>query len=193
MINQIACPKASTTDDALSLQEAQSLAACIQSITTWLDVFYSMPLEVYSAFPMTIFFQLVYKVALMYNLTTCTAENGTTLRNSVLAAVDLVGLLNRLQSNMEQVAEIVGLGNQHSAEIEVFTRLAKMVKSLRPTWEAKLAQNAPTVGNGMPSVPMMDHVSLAETLPPDFADDWLMDFLGDPHSQPFPDPSNAIM
>lgn len=85
---------------------------------------------------------------------------------------------------MEQVAAIAGQDNNGSTEEDVFSRTAKMFRSIRPGWEAKLVGLDSETISTLPTLPVGTDIALPEVTLTDQMDrDWPMDLFLTPNYQ----------
>lgn len=79
---------------------------------------------------------------------------------------------------MEQVAAIAGQDNNDSTEEDIFSKTAKMFRSIRPGWVAKLVSLDSQTVSIDPNLPIGIDVPLPEvTLTNQMDRDWLMDLF----------------
>lgn len=116
--------------------QQQFLRKGLGSIVSWFEVFFWIPPVGYVGFPFSIFSQVVRCLTTLYRL--ATLDDPTWDKNHVQKTVKPLSMLNRVISNLEQVPVTSGLDNRHSTEMDVFSRSARILRSLRPEWEAKL-------------------------------------------------------
>lgn len=171
-INEIALSNAPIISNNSDFQRLESLYACLNSIKSWFDVFFTIPPAAYIGFPFSVCSQLVHCLVALYRLSTLDdpAWDNDIVRNTA----NLLLILDQVANNIRQVTELAGLDSDRT-EWNVFTRGGKMVESLRLGWEAKLA-----VGPTAPAISTRQNVdeSIPKALPIDFSDDsWLTDIL----------------
>jgi hypothetical protein len=160
----------------LEFQQRKSLSAGLESIKSWFDIFFTITPSAYFGFPFSIFSQLmrcVRSILTLYQLTTLGDPSWD--ENDVLKTVNPPLILDRVITNLEQVATLAGLDNNDNPERDVFSRAAQMLRSLQPGWKEKQSLDdlstifIPQNANG--------------AFPPDalavefFDNDWLMDLL----------------
>lgn len=157
----------------LTFEQQQCLAAYLDSVKCWFDVFFTITPAAYIALPFSIFSQLFRCLSTLSRLTT--VNNPSWNENDVWKTADSPVILDRVINNLEQAAIVAGLDNSESAEREVFSSTAQMFRSLRKEWEAKLGLD------DLSAIPIPENVN--EGFPPDalavefFDNDWLMDLL----------------
>jgi len=168
-INEIALSKAPIVSNNSDFQRLESLYGCLNSIKSWFDIFFTIPLAAYVGFSFSMFSQLGHCLIALYKLSTL--DDPAWDKDIVRNTANLPLILDQIANNMGQVAKLAALSSD-STEVDVFTKAAKMAESVRLRWEAKLAvePTGPTRQN-------MDETIL-EALPMDFSDDaWLTDML----------------
>ena len=174
-INEMALSQVPITTHHSNFQQMESLFACVKSIKSWFEVFFTIPTTAYIGFPFSIFSQLVRCLVTLWRLSTL--NDPAWDKNGVQKAVDLLLTMDHVINNMEQATTLAGLDNSNIAEGDVFSRTAKLFRSIRHGWEAKLGPEEPIVST-IPTPPTANETSLPEPFPVDFADsDWVMDFL----------------
>lgn len=178
-INEIALFQVLFVINRLDFQQLKSLYACIESIKSWFDVFFTIPPAAYIGFPFSIFSQLVHCLVTLYRLSTL--NDPAWDKNGVCKTADLLLILDHVINNMEQVKTLAGLDNNDSPEGDIFSRTAKLFRSIRPEWEAKLSPDDLMVST-IPTPQNAGETDLPEVLPMDFSDnEWLLDLLLSPN------------
>ena len=174
-VNEIALSQVPIITNDSNFEQLNRLYACVESIKSWFEVFFSIPPTDYIGFPFSIFSQLVHCLVTLYRLSTL--RDPAWDKNGVREAADLLLILDQVINNMEQGATLAGLDNNDSTEGDVFSRTAKKFRSIRPEWEAKLG-SADLIVPTIPPPRNANETSLPEAFPVDFADnDWMMEFL----------------
>ena len=179
-MNEIALSQVPIITNYSNFQHLKCLYACVESIKSWFEVFFTILPAAYSGFPFSIFSQLVHCLVRLYRLSTL--DDPAWDKDGVQKTADLLLILDQVINNMEQVAALAELDNTDSSDGDVFSRTAKKFRSIRLQWEAKLRPedllvstiSYPTNANDMlPS----------EALALNFQDnDWMMDYLLDPNN-----------
>jgi hypothetical protein len=178
-INETALPQVLIIANNLNFQQLKCLYACIESIKSWFEVFFTIPPTAYISFPFSIFSQLVRCLVTLYRLSTL--DDPTWDKNGVWKTANLLLILDHVIDNMEQVKTLAGLDNNDSPEGDIFSRTAKLFRSIRPEWEAKLGADDLMVST-IPTPQNANETPLLEALPVDFSDnEWLMDLLLSPN------------
>lgn len=178
-INEIALFQMPIITNHPNFQQLQCLYACIESIKSWFEVFFSISPIAYIGFPFSIFSQLVRCLATLYRLSTL--DDPAWDKKGVQKTADLLHILDRVINNMEQVKTLAGLNNNESTEEDIFSQTAKLFRSIRPGWEAKLGPDDLMISTTS-TLDDTSETSLAEAFPVNFSDnDWLTDFLLSPN------------
>ncbi|KIM97022.1 hypothetical protein OIDMADRAFT_169794 [Oidiodendron maius Zn] len=159
----------------LTALQRESLNTGFKSLNSWFDVFFAIPATAYIGLTFSIFSQLTRCVITSYRLTTL--DDPSWDKNDARNTLDPFLILDRIISNLEQVAVLAGLDSSGNPEGDIFSRSAQMFVSLRPTWEAKL-QQGDSVHSTIPSLQSDSEIPRLEDLGVEFFDnDWLMDLL----------------
>ncbi len=178
-INEIALSQAPIITTYPNFEQLKCLYACIESIKSWFEVFFAIPPIAYIAFPFSIFSQLVHCLVTLYRLSTL--NDPAWDKSGVQKTADLLLILDHVINNMEQVTILAGLDNSDSTEGDVFSRTAKMFRSIRLGWEAKLGPDDLMVSTVL-TPQNTNETPLPEAFEVDFSDnDWLMNFLFSPN------------
>jgi hypothetical protein len=156
----------------LTFQQRKSLHACLESIKSWFDIFFTISPAAYIGIPFSIFSQLVRCITTLCRVTTLDDPGWD--EDGLCKTADPLLTLERVINNLEQAAIAAGLGNSDSLEQDVFSRAAQMFRSFTPGWEAKRDLD------DLSTIPIQQNVN--DAFPPDalaveFFDDWLTDFL----------------
>ena len=174
-IHEIGLSSAIDSTSPLTFQQLKSVCACNEAIKSWFEVFFSIPISAYIAFPSPIFTQLMTCLITLYRI--LTFDNPAWDKDAARQTADLIPIFDRVLANGEQAPKALGLDNSGSLDGDVFTRSVKMLRTLRPAWEAKLRRNNPVAADA-PTPQSNEDILLADSLPTDFSDnDWLMDML----------------
>ena len=175
-VNEIALSQVPITSDHSDLQRVDSLYACVESVKSWFETFFTIPPNAYIGFPFSIFSQLVRCLVTLYRLSTL--DDPAWDKSGVQKTADLLVILDQVINNMEQVSVLAGLDNNGNLEGDVFFRTAKMLRSIRPGWEAILVgPDVPRVST-LPNLPIVNNPPLPEaSLLDHYDNDWLTDFL----------------
>ncbi len=175
-INEISLSQMPITSNHSSFQQVEYLYACVESVKSWFEVFFTIPPNAYIGFPFSIFSQLVRCLVTLYRLSTL--DDPAWNKNGVQKTADLLLILDQVIRNMEQVSVLAGLDNSDSVERDFFSRTAKMFRSIRPGWEAILVgPDTPAVSTS-PNLPNANDHPLPEDFPLDHYDaDWLTDLF----------------
>lgn len=159
----------------LTFQQRKSFVAGLESIKSWMNVFFTISPAAYIGFPVFIFSQLLRCLMTLRRL--ATLEDLTWDENNTLKSVDTIAILDRIISNMEQVKILAVLDTSGSTEGDMFSRLAQIGRSARSGWEGKLRQDSlepPTTSSHQ----NFNDAFLLDSLGVEFLDnDWLTDIL----------------
>ncbi|KAL9063633.1 MAG: hypothetical protein Q9157_008151 [Trypethelium eluteriae] len=159
----------------LTVKERDSLYAGLESIKSWFTVFFTITPAAYIGFPFSIFSQLIRCLTTLYRL--MILEDPAWDENRVWKTTDALLILDRVINSMEQVAILAGLDNSDSSEGDTFSRLAQLLQSLRPGWEARL-QSDDLVSSTIPDPQNVDGYSFLDSFGMEiFDNDWLTDFI----------------
>lgn len=174
-INEIALSQVLIITNHSNFQQLKCLYACVESIKSWFGVFFTIPPTAYIGFPFSIFSQIVRCLVTLYRLSTL--NDPAWDKNGVWKTADLLLILDQVINNMEQVKTLAGLDNNDCPEGDIFSRTAKLFRSIRPEWEAKLGPDDLMVST-IPTPQNANETPLPEVLPVDFSDnEWLDLFL----------------
>ena len=170
-INEIALSKAPMISNNLGFERLESLYLCLNSIKSWFDIFFNIPLADYIGFSFSVFSQLAHCLVTLYKLSTLDdpAWDKTFVRNTV----NLLLILDTLSNKMEEGAKLAYLDTD-SVEGDIFTRSVKMTRAIRLKWEVKLSE---PMGDSTSAAQDVDE-PIQDSFPMDFSDDgWLNDLL----------------
>ncbi|KAI4285158.1 MAG: hypothetical protein L6R35_004724 [Caloplaca aegaea] len=181
-INETVLSSLPSSNNQADFQPVERLYACIESVKSWFEIFFTIPPIAYVGFPFSIFSQLVRCLSTLYRLSTL--EDPAWERKSVQKTADLLVIFDQVIKNMEQVAAIAGQDNNGSIGEDTFSRTAKMFRSIRPGWEAKLGGLDSETVSTLPTLPVGTDIPLPEvTLTEPMDKDWLMDLFLPPNYQ----------
>jgi hypothetical protein len=159
----------------LTSQQRNSLDAGLESTKSWICVFLAIAPEAYIGFPFSVFSQLVRCLTTLFHIRTL--DDPTWNRSEVWKTVDVLLILDTVIGNMEQVPIRAGLDNGGSQEGDFFTQVAHLLRSLRPTWEAKLRPGDLAFAT-IPSLQDANGIDLPDSLAMEYFDnDWLTELF----------------
>ena len=172
-INEIALSRIPIVNDHSSLKHVKVLFACVESVKSWFEVFFTIPLIEYIGFSFSILSQLVHCLVTLYKLSTL--NDPAWDKNGVQESANLLLILDQVINNLEQATATFDCSDSPLGEL--FSRTAKKFRSLRLDWEAKLGPEDSTVV-AIPTAQTTHEAPLAGDFPNEFLeDDWMMDFL----------------
>ena len=172
-INEIALSQMPINTKHSSFKQLKILHACVESIKSWFEVFFTIPHNDYVGFPFSIFSQLVHCLVILYRLSTL--DDPAWDKNGVQETADLLLIVDQLINKLDYAAAKLVIDD--SPEADVFSRTAKKLRSIRLEWEAKLRPDDLTVST-IPNPQIANETPFPEDFPMDFPDnDWMMDFL----------------
>ena len=175
-INEVALSQMPIISNHLNFQRVESLYACVESVMSWFETFFTIPPGAYIRFPFSIFSQLIRCLVTLYKLSTL--DDPALDKNGVQMTADLLLILDHVIENMEQVSVLAGLDKKDGLERVVFLRTANMLRSIRPGWEAVLVGSDASKASAIPNLPNADDLSLSEAFPlGQYDNDWLTDFF----------------
>ena len=178
-IDEIALSQVPIISNHSNFQQLKCLYACIESISSGSEVFFTVPPIAYIGIPFSIFSQLVRCLVTLCRLSTL--NDPAWAKNGVQKTADLLLILDHVIDSMEQVATLAGLDNNDRTEGDIFSRTARLFRSIRLGWEAKLGSDDLMVST-TPTPQNANETPLPEAFPVDFSDkDWLLDFLVSPN------------
>ena len=122
-INGIALTQVPILTNHSNFQQLECLYACVESIKSWFEVFFSIPPAAYIGFPLSMFSQRVHCLVTLYSLSTL--DDPVWDKNGVWKTADLLLILDQVINNMEQVATPAELDNIDSSDRDMFSRTAK--------------------------------------------------------------------
>ncbi|KAE8146579.1 hypothetical protein BDV25DRAFT_162216 [Aspergillus avenaceus] len=158
----------------LNFQMLEWLYACLDATKSWFDVFLSIPPVEYIGFPFSVFSQMVHNLVVLYQLSTF--EDPAWDTAAVRRTADILAILDSVIYNMSQVAVLAGMDGE--PDTDVFSRVAKMYRSVRMGWEAKLGTEPFLPPGADPAQALPEPL---EAMPLDFPqvsdNDWLSDML----------------
>jgi hypothetical protein len=171
-INEIALSKAPIISNNSDFQRLESLYACLNSVKSWFDVFFTIPPSAYIAFSFSVFSQLVHCLVALFRLSTL--DDPAWDKDIVRNTANLLLILDQVADNIGQAARLAGLDSD-STERDIFTKAAKMVESVRLGWEA--SQAVQPVEPAIPTRPNVDE-TISDAFQLDLSDDaWLTEIL----------------
>ena len=175
-INEISLSQMPINPNHSSFQQVECLYACVESVKSWFEVFFTIPPNAYIGFPFSIFSQLVHCLVTLYRLSAL--DDPAWNKNGVQKTADLLLIFDQVINNMEQVSVLAGLDNSDSVEGDVFSRTAKMFRSIRPGWEAILLGPVGPTAYTSKNLPDGNDIPLPEDFSLDHYDnDWLTDLF----------------
>ncbi|KAJ5713761.1 uncharacterized protein N7483_010942 [Penicillium malachiteum] len=118
------------------LQRLESLCAALHATKRWLDIWLSIPPELYYGLPFTMFFQ--FSRALMSLFKLSTLEDPSWDRNVVRNTANVLEILDQIHFNMNKTAEMVVAANDQ--DLSIFEKGVKMITSIKQGWEPKLME-----------------------------------------------------
>jgi hypothetical protein len=176
---EIAVPQMHLHTNQLGVQQRESFVPSLESIKSWFNIFFTITPADYIGLSFPICSQLFRCLTALYRLSTLDDRTGD--KNGVRETPDPLVILDHVINNMEQVANIAGLDNSNIPERDIFSQVAQIFRSLRPSWEAKLGAD----GSAASTIPASQNTvdfSLPDELGVEFFDnDWLMDLLISPN------------
>ncbi|ROW10336.1 hypothetical protein VMCG_01785 [Cytospora schulzeri] len=113
---------------------------CLNSTKAWLDVFFSVPLDMYTCLPCSIYCQLFYVVGCLRKITTIrdTAWDPSAARG----IVDLVPTLDRIIHTFEQLNASAMAGSARHQEDEVLNFGLKKFHAFKMAWQSDPSEAA---------------------------------------------------
>ena len=125
---------------------------CLNSIKAWLDMFFSVPPELYTRLPCSIYCQLFYVMGCLHKITTTkdAAWNPAVARESV----DLIPTLDRIIHTFEQLNNNNNNNNASTArpqEDEALTMGAKKFNALKIAWQVDVASSKDAGAGAFPT------------------------------------------
>lgn len=170
-IHEIALSEAPTISSTPDFRRVESLYACLRSIRSWFDVFFTIPVAEYIGFPFSIFSQMSHCMTALYKLSTL--EDPAWNKDMVRNTANVLSILDQIITNMKRASILAGLEDDDTADT-LFKKALKVVSSLRLGWQAKLAVEPTEI---IQPGQVVDEV-ITEAFPMDFQDDlWLTDIL----------------
>ncbi|KAL4772925.1 hypothetical protein BDW60DRAFT_222131 [Aspergillus nidulans var. acristatus] len=173
-LNESALTNAPVISKNLNFQQLEHLYACLEATKSWFDLFLTIPPVEYIGFPFSIFAQMVHNLVILYQLSTFEdpAWDITTVRQTA----DVLSILSTVIQNMSQVAPLAGLDGEPDSDI--FSRVAKMYRSVQMGWEVKLGPEPLSLASTHSSQSFPEPL---DTMPINFPlmsdNDWLSDML----------------
>ena len=176
-INEISLSQMSIISNHSSFQQVECLYACVESVKSWFEVFFTISPNACIGFLFSILSQSPYSHNLCVAWSLCTGSQpsrtllgtGMGFKRPLACSLFLIKVIN----SMEQVAVLAGLANSDSVEGVVFSRTAKMFRSIRPGWEAILVCPVGTMVTTSPNLPNANGISFPEDFPDHQDNDWL--------------------
>lgn len=166
-INEIALSNKPDIFSAISNQRLKSLYACLNTVSSWLPMFLSIPPAQYVGLPTTTFAQIVHVFVSIYRL--ATFEDPSWDRRLVQETIDVSMFLETMERNLLLVKEAAGLDKDGSDDEDIFSVFAARVRVFKMWWGAT---NFDTTAGILEGEEMAD-------LNTEFLDDeWLRDVLG---------------
>lgn len=173
-VNEIALSHMPLFTDRSSFKQVEHLYACVESIKSWFNVFFTIPITDYMGFSFSILSQLVHCLVTLYKLSTI--DDSAWDKNGVRETADLLLIMDQVIDNMEQAA--TSLDNNDSPEGDAFSRTAKKYRSIRLEWEAKLRRPDDHTVSTISNLQIANETPLPEEFLMEFPDnDWMMDYL----------------
>ncbi|KAH8651094.1 hypothetical protein BX600DRAFT_473069 [Xylariales sp. PMI_506] len=123
-------------------QDPQYVSRCLQSIESWFEVFFTIMPSDYIGFPFSIMTQLYRCMTSFCRLNTLQRQllgDGASRKPVIFAMVD------RVITNMEQVAIFANLDNSGTPQGDVYHSYAQTIRTLRSAWEGKIQSDDQTL------------------------------------------------
>jgi hypothetical protein len=155
----------------------ERLYACLNSVKSWFDVFFTIPPSDYIGFPYSIFSQLSHSLITLYRLSSL--DDPFWPKTEVRKTANVLLILDTVIDNLNQVASLAGLNSKDAGD-DVFTKTSRRFRSVRAGWEARLDADimmaaATLTSNTDGALPYDLSMDFPEGEWP--ADDWLTDIL----------------
>ena len=171
-VNEIALSNAPIISNSTDFHRLECLYGCLNSIKSWFDVFFAIPLASYIGLSFPTFSHLAHCMITLLKLSTL--EDPAWDRDLVQGTANLLLILDQVARNARQVNVLAGLEGDIERG-ELFTNFAKAADSLRAAW-------GPIIERPVASAPGAGQSGAGanfEALPSGFPDDpWLTDMLG---------------
>ncbi|KAL2810528.1 hypothetical protein BJX63DRAFT_434175 [Aspergillus granulosus] len=173
-LNEAALTNAPVNSRNLNFQQLEHLYGCLEATKSWFELFLTIPPVEYIGFPFSIFAQMVHNLVILYQLSTF--EDPSWDITTVRQTTDVLSTLGTVIQNMSQVAILAGLDGEPDSDI--FSRVAKMYRSIQMGWEVKLGPDLLALPSAHSSQGFPEPL---ETMPINFPlmsdNDWLSDML----------------
>lgn len=101
-IHHMGLAQISKTSAQLGFQRLKCLTSCLQSLKVWFDNFFNIPVASYPGLPFSVVSQIVRCLGLLYHLSTLDEPGWD--KDNVKATADIVDIITRVATNMEQVS-----------------------------------------------------------------------------------------
>lgn len=174
MVYEMALSQSHSASGQLDHLRIRYLQACVQSIRAWFDIFFTIPPSEYIGFSFATASQLARCLGLLQSISALDDPGWS--KEEVRATVDVLEILERVASNMEQVHMLAGIDNTGCPDGDIFQQTGRRFRTHLSAWAAKLGR-AGGIGeaSGQPAAEGED-IRPLETLDLDWLDnDWLMD------------------
>lgn len=168
-----------------STQRIDAMYLCLKAVRAWYDNFFTVPLEVMPGFPFSLYIQLLHAQISLYRITV-SDEPGWD-KDIVRNTANLLEILDRIADLFDRLQTIYTF-KADVANDTIFVKTAKVMRTMRSTWEPVLAPHL--TGMPTPNSQVMPVQHLAETNLPgqqvledhvamDFSDiNWMTDVFG---------------
>ncbi|KAL2845503.1 hypothetical protein BJY01DRAFT_214168 [Aspergillus pseudoustus] len=174
-LNEAVLTNAPINSRNLNFQQLEHLYGCLEATKSWFELFLTIPPAEYIGFSFSIFAQMVHNLVMLYQLSTF--EDPSWDITTVRQTTDVLSTLGTVIQNMSQVAILAGLDGEPDSD--VFSRVAKMYRSIQMGWGVKLGPPELLPLQNIPS--SQSFPEPLETMPINFPltgdNDWLSDML----------------
>ena len=166
-VHEIALSRAPMVCDSPKFERLDLLYACLHATKSWLDLFLSLPSASYVGFSIQMFTQMAHCIISLFRL--LTFDDPSWDRGLAQDTANLSQILGQIIEIVSQVKVVAGLDHGTSEDNDIFSVLARTIRSIKIWWDAKLAAES---ANSM----ALDE-TLGETAMEFWDDVWLKDIL----------------
>ncbi|KAK3640069.1 hypothetical protein LTR56_012044 [Elasticomyces elasticus] len=120
-----------------NLTRVKQLYASLQAIRSWLEVFFSLPLNIVRGIPTSIILQMRHCMGMLFVLSSLDDPSWNTA--DVRASLDILVVIDRVSERFRSIAQAGGIdANGEAQGHDVWTNSAERIQTLRSVWADKL-------------------------------------------------------
>lgn len=127
-----------TTNTNENPNRIESMHACVRSIRSWYDLFFSLTAADFPGLPFSFFIEMSHTQMALYRITTC--DDPTWDKTMIRNTADILTILDRTADKLLLMAQTFPFKSEE-AEETMYVKGAKMMRNLRQQWEPTIMQH----------------------------------------------------